>query len=201
MNLPITGETALWLAIPFGMVFGVLLHRGGVADYNVIVNQFRLRDFTVLKIMLTAIVVGGIGVWLLHGAGHAQYQVKPANLLGVALGAALFGIGMVVYGYCPGTGLAAIATGSLHALVGFAGMLAGAVAYALSYPWVEKHIQTVATLGKVRLPDLTGIPDAAWFGLLAIVAGVVFWFLETRFRKMPPATSGSKPQPERSPAG
>lgn len=201
MNLPITGETALWLAIPFGMVFGVLLHRGGVADYNVIVNQFRLRDFTVLKIMLTAIVVGGIGVWLLHGAGHAQYQVKPANLLGVALGAALFGIGMVVYGYCPGTGLAAIATGSLHALVGFAGMLAGAVAYALSYPWVEKHIQTVATLGKVRLPDLTGIPDAAWFGLLAIVAGVVFWFLETRFRKMPPEAAAAKQRAERSPAG
>ena len=101
MTLPITGETALWLAIPFGMIFGVLLHRGGVADYNVIVNQFRFRDFTVLKIMLTAIVVGGLGVWALHGMGQAQYQIKPANLLGVALGAAFFGIGMVLYGYMP----------------------------------------------------------------------------------------------------
>jgi uncharacterized protein len=180
MTLPITGETARWLAIPFGMLFGVLLHRGGVADYNVIVNQFRFRDFTVLKIMLTAIIVGGLGVWGLHGMGYAEYQIKPANLLGVALGAALFGIGMVVYGYCPGTGLAAIATGSLHALVGFGGMLAGAVLYALSYSWVESHIQPVAALGKIRLPQLTGIPDWCWFVILATIAGTVFWLLETR---------------------
>jgi len=181
MTLPITSETARWLAIPLGMLFGALLHRGGVADYNVIVNQFRFRDFTVLKIMLTAILVGGIGVLVLHGFGHAQYQIKPANLLGVALGAALFGIGMVLYGYCPGTGVAAIATGSLHALVGFGGMLAGAVLYALSYSWVEAHIQTVAALGKVRLPEITGVPEWVWFGSLAGIAGVVFWLLETKF--------------------
>ena len=181
MTLPITGETARWLAIPFGMIFGVLLHRGGVANYNIIVNQFRFRDFTVLQVMFTAIIVGGVGVLVLHGTGHADYQIKPANLLGVGLGAALFGVGMVLYGYCPGTGLAAIATGSLHALVGFVGMLAGAVLYALSYPWVEKHIQTVAALGKVRLPELTGVPDSGWFALLIGFAGVLFWLIETRF--------------------
>jgi uncharacterized protein len=183
MTLPITSETALWLAIPFGMLFGALLHRGGVADYNVIVNQFRFRDFTVLKIMLTAIIVGGIGVWALHAMGHAEYQIKPANLLGVALGAALFGVGMVVYGYCPGTGVAAIATGSVPALVGFAGMLVGAVLYALSYSWVETNIQTVAALGKIRLPQLTGLPDWCWFFILTAIAGTVFWFLETRCSK------------------
>jgi uncharacterized membrane protein YedE/YeeE len=184
MTLPITGETARWLAIPFGMLFGVLLHRGGVADYNVIVNQFRLRDFTVLKIMLTAIVVGGFGVWTLHGAGHAEYHIKPANMLGVMLGAALFGIGMVLYGYCPGTGVAAIATGSLHALVGFAGMLAGAILYALSYPWVEKHILPVAALGKVRLPEITRTPEWAWLTGLLLVACAVFWLLRGKEPKL-----------------
>ena len=182
MNLPLTGDAPMWLAIPFGMIFGALLHRGGVCDYNVIVNQFRFRDHTVLKVMLTAILVGGIGVWLLHGAGHATYSIKPANLLGVGLGAALFGVGMVLYGFCPGTGVAAIATGSLDALVGFIGMLAGAVLYALSYTWVETHIQNIAALGKVRLPDLTGVPDAVWFLGLAVIAGVVFWLIETRFK-------------------
>src|ERR1035437_6505455 len=180
MNFPVSTETARWLAIPMGILFGVLLHRGGVANYSVIVNQFRFRDFTVLKIMFTAIIVGGLGVLVLHGAGHAQYHIKPANMLGVALGAALFGVGMVLYGYCPGTGVAAIATGSLHALVGFSGMLAGAVLYALSYPWVEKHIQPVAALGKVRLPDITGIPEAGWFTILLAIAGGVFWLLERK---------------------
>lgn len=180
MNFPVSTETALWLALPMGLVFGVLLHRGGVADYNVIVNQFRFRDFTVLKIMFTAIIVGGIGVLVLKSSGHAQYHIKPANMLGVALGAALFGIGMVLYGYCPGTGVAAMATGSLHALTGFLGMLIGGVLYALSFTWVEAHIQKVAALGKLRLPEVTGIPDWGWFAILCVIAGVVFWLIETR---------------------
>lgn len=180
MELPVSSEVARWLAIPMGMVFGILLHRGGVADYNVIVNQFRFRDFTVLKVMLTAIWVGGVGVLLLRMTGHAELHVKPANMLGVMLGAALFGVGMVLYGYCPGTGVVAIATGSLHAAVGLLGMLAGGIAYAVTFPWVEAKILSVAKLGKVRLPDLTGVPDWGWFLVLGMISGVVFWLLETR---------------------
>jgi hypothetical protein len=182
MNFPVSAETARWLAIPMGIAFGVLLHRGGVANYNVIVNQFRFKDFTVLKVMFTAIIVGGIGVLLLKTTGHAQYHIKPANMLGVSLGAALFGVGMVLYGYCPGTGVAAIATGSLHALTGFVGMLLGGVLYALSFAWVEAHIQKVAALGRVRLPDITGVPDWGWFVILAAIAAVVFWLIETKFK-------------------
>jgi uncharacterized protein len=176
MNVPVQTPSLELLAIPFGMIFGWLLHRGGVTDYNVIVNQFRLKDFTVAKVMLTAIFVGGIGVLVLHNFGHAQYHIKPANLLGVALGAALFGIGMVIYGYCPGTGLAAVATGSMHALSGVFGMLAGGVLYALTFPWVEAHIQNIGQLGKVRLPELTNIPDGAWLVLLGLLLAVFFQF-------------------------
>jgi uncharacterized membrane protein YedE/YeeE len=191
MNLPLTGTASLILAVTLGMAFGWLLHRGGVTNYNVIVNQFRFRDFTVLKVMFTAIIVGGIGVLILAKTGHAQFHIKPANMLGVTLGAALFGVGMVLYGYCPGTGVAAIATGSLHALVGVAGMLAGAVLYALSFAWVEAHIQNVAALGKLRLPDVTGVPDWAWFVLLIGVAGVVFWLIETKTQPVT-ATPGTE---------
>lgn len=166
--------------ILMGAAFGFLLHKGRVTSCNVIENQFRLKDWTVLKVMGTAIIVGGIGVLVLTGAGAAKYAVKDANLLGVALGAAMFGIGMVVYGYCPGTALAAIATGSVHALVGAAGMIVGAVLYALSFDWVKSHILNVWTLGKVRLPDITGIPDAAWFAILAVGAIGFFWWIETR---------------------
>lgn len=182
MEFPVSAETARWLAIPMGILFGLLLHRGGVADYNVIVNQFRFRDFTVLKVMLTAILVGGVGVLILTSTGHAQYHIKPANMLGVVLGASLFGVGMVLYGYCPGTGVAALATGSLHAVVGFLGMLAGGVAYALTFSWVESHIQKVAALGKIRLPDVTGIPDGLWFLGLGVIAAVVFRWIERRSR-------------------
>lgn len=183
MHLPLDLGTWKWMGLLWGFLFGMLLHRGGVTDYNVIVNQFRLRDFTVLKVMFTAIVVGGVGVLWLHQTGHAHWHIKPANMLGVALGAALFGVGMVIYGYCPGTGLAATATGSLHALVGVAGMLLGGVLYALSFPWVKEHILSVAALGKKRLPDMTGIPDWGWMAILAVVAAVIFALLELKERQ------------------
>lgn len=183
MDLPLNLDTWKWIALPMGMVFGLLLHRGGVADSNVIMNQFRLRDWTVLKVMLTAIVVGGAGVLFLHQNGHAEWHIKPATMLGVAIGAGLFGIGMVVYGYCPGTGIAATATGSVHGLVGLVGMLLGGTLYALGFPWVEKHILGVADLGKQRLPELTGIPDWGWIAILAAVALLVFTLLEVSKRQ------------------
>jgi uncharacterized membrane protein YedE/YeeE len=170
----ITGSNLLWAGLFFGIVFGWLLHRGGVTDYNVIVRQFLLEDFTVLKVMFTAIVVGGVGVWILHSRELANFHIKPAAMLAVVLGALLFGAGMVVYGYCPGTGVAAIGAGRLDALVGFFGMLVGGAAYALSYDWVAAHILPVADLGKKRLPNLAPIPEAVWYGGLVAVAAVVF---------------------------
>lgn len=177
MNLPIQGDAALFLAVIFGALFGVLLHRGNVVNYNTIVNQFRLRDFTVVKVMLTAVVVGGIGVYALSLMGLASFHIKSADLLGVGLGAALFGVGMVLYGYCPGTGVAAIGTGSIHATVGALGMLLGGILYALSFAWVRDNILTVASLGKVRLPDITGIPDGVWYAALCVMAIGVFMLI------------------------
>ena len=180
---PVTGSAALVAALVLGAIFGVLLHRGGVANYNVIVNQFRFRDFTVLKIMLTAIIVGGLGVLALNSAGLANYHIKAANMLGVVLGAAIFGVGMVLYGYCPGTAIAAAASGSIHGLVGLAGLLVGGTLYAFSFPWIAKNILPVAALGKVRLPDVTGVPALAWFVALLAIALTVFFFIARAERR------------------
>lgn len=173
-----SGLTSVLLASAVGFAFGWLLHRGKVTDSNVVCDQFRFRDFTVLKIMLTAIVIGGAGVLVLVHSGHAHYYVKDANLLAVIAGAVLFGAGMVLYGYCPGTGLAAMATGSVHAFAGALGMLAGAVLYALSFDWVKAHILGVWAFGKIRLPEITGLPDVLWLALLAAAAIAVFYLVE-----------------------
>jgi uncharacterized membrane protein YedE/YeeE len=180
--LPVTGTVSLVLAVLFGGVFGFLLHRGRVADYNTIVRQFLFKDFTVIKIMLTAIIVGGIGVFALVNAGYAQFHIKPTDLLAVSLGAAIFGVGMVIYGYCPGTALAAIGAGSMHAVVGAAGMLAGGILYALSYDWILANILPIGAMGKVQLPQLLGVSAPAVFIGLIVVALGVFALVETRAR-------------------
>jgi hypothetical protein len=198
MNLPVENPQSLSvLAVVFGMIFGVLLHRGLVTDYDVIVNQFRLRDFTVVRVMLTAVVVGGIGVLVLHRLGLADYHVKPADMLAVSMGAAIFGVGMAVYGYCPGTGVAAVATGSVHALVGFLGMLVGGVLYALSFTWIQQHVAPVAAMGKVRLPDLTAIPDWIWFTVLALAVLPALWLMG---QAEPRDVAASRAEPPRAKA-
>jgi len=178
MTLPLTGPALLPLGVLFGFIFGWLLQRARLTDTNVIVAQLRLRDYTLFKMMLTAIIVGGIGVFVLHSGGLAAYHIKPANLLAVALGAVLFGVGMTIYGYCPGTGLGAIGTGSLHALVGAIGMIAGAIAFAFSFDWLKTNIVPIAAVGPVRLPELTGIPDLVWFAALAAVSVFALLVLE-----------------------
>jgi uncharacterized protein len=177
---PITGTAALFLAVVFGFAFGWLLHRGRVTDYNVIVNQFRLRDFTVLKVMMTAIIVGGIGVLWLVDMGAAKYHLRDANMLAVVLGAGMFGVGMVLYGYCPGTATAATATGSLHALVGAVGMILGAMLYAYTFAWVSATILPVWSLGKATLSSVSGIPTGWIFVILIAAATALFVVVERR---------------------
>jgi uncharacterized protein len=175
---PVTGTASLFLALVFGFAFGWLLHRGRVADYNTIVRQFLLQDFTVLKVMLTAIIVGGIGIFLLVQMGYAKFHIKPADLLAITLGAGLFGIGMVLYGYCPGTAVAAIGAGSVHALIGAFGMVAGGILYAVSFDWVSQAILPVWAMGKVQLPQLLGITAPTLFVILGLFAAGLFFLVE-----------------------
>ena len=179
MTLPISTSSnlGLFLAAIFGFGFGFLLNKGRVTDYNVIVNFFRLKDWTVMKVMLTAIIVGGIGVAILHSMGLATYHIKPLHLGGVLIGGGLFGVGMAVYGYCPGTGVAAIGTGSLHALVGFFGMLVGGIAYAFSYPWLKATLLASGDLGKLRLNEIVPIGEIGWWAVLLGVFGGFVWAL------------------------
>jgi uncharacterized membrane protein YedE/YeeE len=99
---------------------------------------------------------------------------------GVILGGLLFGVGMALYGYCPGTGFAAMGTGNLHAAVGVGGMIAGAIAYAYAFDWLRGTVLAWWNLGRVTLADVTGIPMLALYGGLAAFAVLFFWWLESR---------------------
>jgi uncharacterized protein len=67
----------LALGAIFGVLFGVLLQKGGVAKYHILMGALLLEDFTVLKVMLTAIIVGSIGIFSLHALGLVKLHIKP----------------------------------------------------------------------------------------------------------------------------
>lgn len=117
-----------------GIIFGFLLHRGGVADYNVLVGQLVLEDFTVAKIILTAIVVGMIGVYFLSDKDIIELKPKSGSLRRTIPGGLIFGAGFALLGYCPGTIAAAIGQGSLDALIpGLLGIFTGSFFFAAFY--------------------------------------------------------------------
>ena len=165
-----------------GLVFGFLLQKGGVTQYNVIVNQFRFKDFTVLKTMLTAIVVGAIGIYAMLQFGMIKgLMVKPAELAMNIGGGLIFGVGMALLGYCPGTALAAIGHGSRDAIVGVIGGLAGAAAYTEAYPLVARTVEPIAKFGRITFPEVVHVsPWVLIFGLAVIAAGLFVWLEKSR---------------------
>ncbi len=168
--------TTLLLGALTGLVFGFLLQKGGVTRFQTIVGQLLLRDFTMIKIMLTAVVVGGVGIYGMLAMGmDVGLHVKNAAILGNLVGGVIFGVGMAILGYCPGTGVAAIGDGSRDAIPGVLGMLVGAAVYAEAHPWLKATLLDPLDLGKETLITATGIGPWWWFGMLAIaiVLGLV----------------------------
>ncbi len=152
-----------------GLVLGFLLQKAGVTRYSVILGQFLLRDFTVLKVMLTAIVVGAAGIYGMRAAGmEFPLHIKNATLLGNALGGVIFGVGMAILGYCPGTGVAAVGEGSRHAIPGVLGGVVGAAIYAEAYPFVKSQVLGIGDFGKVTLATMAGV--SPWWLILFLVA-------------------------------
>ena len=138
------------LGLVTGLAFGALLQRGRVSSYEVIEAQLLSRDSRVVKTMATAALVTGLGVHALVRRGVTEKDIKPMKLGGIVGGAALFGTGLAVAGYCPGTSLAAVGEGKRDAVAVVLGMLAGAAAFVTLYPRLQPLIDA-GDLGKRTL--------------------------------------------------
>lgn len=147
----------LVLGLLFGVVFGFLLQKGGVAKYEVLMGQFLLTDFTVIKVMLTAIIVGMLGIFSLRALGLVELHVKPTHYAANIAGGLLFGVGLGLLGYCPGTGVAALGQGNYDAIAGILGLMAGSYFYAETSRYLGSTIQKIGNRGGIMLPDLLGM--------------------------------------------
>ncbi|MBN1400939.1 MAG: YeeE/YedE family protein [Anaerolineae bacterium] len=151
----------LW-GLVFGLLFGLFLQKSGVTHYDVIVGQLLLEDFTVLKVMLSAVVAGMVGIYAMKQLGWVTLSIKGGSLGINVIGGLLFGVGFAVLGYCPGTLAGAIGNGALDALVGgTVGILLGAGLYAELYPRLRNGILRKGEFGSVTLPELLKV-NAWW---------------------------------------
>lgn len=138
----------------FGLIFGFLLQKGGVTKYHILEGQLMLVDFTVMKVMLSAIIVGALGFHILRFLGRVKAHVKPTQLLANVSGGVIFGVGFAFAGYCPGTGAAALGQGDFHALYYMGGMLLGSFVYAEFSRWLNRRVKPIGDLGEKTLSDV-----------------------------------------------
>lgn len=168
----------LLLGLVLGSAFGAVLQLSGASSHTKIVNALRLKDMTIIKLILVAIGVGMLGVHLLDLVGWANMKVKELYVLGISLAGAVFGVGFALCGYCPGTALVAAAEGKPDAWVTIAGGLAGAMTFAFAYPEFEEHLLAIGRYGPVTLHGELGIAGI-W---LAAPLGVLCMWLAYRLR-------------------
>jgi hypothetical protein len=186
-----TQGASLAIALVLGLGFGFCLERAGFGSARKLAAVFYLYDMAVVKVMFTAIVTAMVGLFAFSALGMldlAELYVEPTSYAAQILGGLVFGAGFIVGGYCPGTTIAAIATGRKDAMLFALGMLAGVYAYAEFTPGIDGWIKATSQ-GELTLPSVTGL-SMGWFAL-AFVAFLLFaaWGmkqLEGRFASLRP---------------
>jgi uncharacterized protein len=157
-----------------GILFGFLLQKGGVLRYDKQMGALRLMDMTIVKFMLSSVLVAMVGVYLLKDLGMVKLAIKPTILGGNILGGLLFGAGWGLFGYCPGTAVGALGEGRWDTIWGLLGMLSGAALFAEAYPALKTSVLKWGDFGKITVPELTRVNH--WFIILVFVAGGILMF-------------------------
>jgi len=171
----------LFYGLITGLLFGFLLQKGRVLRYDKQLSALLLKDMTIIKFMLTSVIVAMVGTYLLVDLGLAKLSIKTTILGANIIGGIIFGLGWGLLGYCPGTSAGALGEGRWDALWGIAGMLAGAAIYAEAFPAMKATVLTWGNLGKLTLPQVLGINH--WLVIVPLVAGALFlfrWFEKKR---------------------
>jgi hypothetical protein len=167
------------LGLAMGAAFGFSLHKAGLTYYEIIIKQLLLRDFTVVKVMLSAIITGMIGVYFLNSLGVVELSPSSGSLWTAGLGGTIFGLGFGILGYCPGTALGAVGRGALDGLVGVLGIMLGIYLFTVIYPELKNRGLVEKQFKELTFPEALGV--GSWVIVIPAVillSSILFW-LET----------------------
>jgi uncharacterized protein len=165
MNIPL----AVLTGIAMGVVFGFALEKSRVFEPGMIVGQMQLRNFTMVKVFLSAVVTGLLIIGTLYGLGAASIYPKPLLLGADIIGGLILGAGIAIAGACPGTVAAQVGVGYRDSLFTLAGGVLGAIAFI----YLEPTINPMLIGGqRLTLDVATGLPFAplayGFAGFLAV---------------------------------
>jgi len=172
----------LLLGLLTGILFGFFLQKGQALRYDRQIGMLRLKDFTILKLMLSAILVGMVGIYFFVDMGWGKLSIKPTLLGANILGGLIFGLGWGMLGYCPGTAVGATGEGRWDAFWGgILGMLVGAGIFAEVYTFIKDSLLKWGDFGKMTIPKLIGVNHWVIVILFWVIMAGVLMVLEKKF--------------------
>ena len=154
----------------WGFIFGAILQYARLNRFDTIAGMAVLQNFTVAKTISFSV---GLGMLLLQaeiGFGWADYHIKPLIFTGVVVGGLLFGVGMAILGYCPGTVVISLGQGNLDALVGIVGGVCGSLIFAVVYPYITPLLGP--DLGSLSIRSL--LPNDTLFWAATSAVAILF---------------------------
>src|SRR5512133_1302930 len=166
----------LLIAFLIGTGFGFALEQAGFSSSRKLAGMFYGYDTTVIKVFFTAAIVALVGSQILSYLGLLNLNMVFVNeyyVTSAIVGGIIMGAGVIMGGFCPGTGLSALSIGKIDAMLFFAGAMTGAFLFAETYPMIQ-NLANAAYKGPVKINEALGM-SAGLFTLLLIAAAVVMF--------------------------
>jgi hypothetical protein len=171
-------DTGMVSGLVCGVLFGWILESAGFGSPEKLTGQFRLNDWSVLKVMFTAIVVAAVGLYGFSALGWLDMDavfVPSAVLVAAAIGGLLVGAGFAVGGYCPGTSVVGFCSGRLDAAWFLLGLMGGTFVFAGLYgPAIEGVMTAAEVITGDTVPDAFGMPAWMLIAIMGVALLVVF---------------------------
>lgn len=184
------GAGSLLAAFAIGLAFGWALERAGLGQADKLAGQFYFVDFTVFKVMFSAILTAGLGAFLLGGLGVldlSRVYVPQTYVVPQIAGGLIFGIGFIAAGLCPGTSCVAAASGRTDGAAVIVGLLAGVTIAGFAVNPLAEFYNSTAR-GTLTLPDYFGLSTGTVLAVVTAIALLAFAGLEWFERRGTAAT-------------
>lgn len=192
MTAPLIADGAspglsLLFAVVIGIGFGACLERAGLGSARMLLAQFHGRDFTVLKVMFSALLVAMLGLFWLARLGWLDadaLHVPETFVWPQLVGGLLFGTGLAIAGLCPGTACVSAATGRIDGLFVLLGLVAGMLVSGLALERIATFHDSGAR-GVWTLPEWLGLPTGTVVAGIVVLALAAFAGCSTIERRRP----------------
>jgi uncharacterized membrane protein YedE/YeeE len=185
----------LLLGLITGIAFGFVIFKVGASRFDKIVRMLLLKDFTILKFMMMAVMAAAVGIFLTNSVIY----IAPLQLVRLIVGGLIFGVGFALLGACPGTVMVALGEGKKDARWGILGGLAGAAVFAHFYTALEKPLLTALNYGPLTIHSSLGLGYGAGLAILLVVFGgsilIINKLTAPRGDKAAPGTEAAKQMP------